>query len=944
MENLKRISQTTLLILAFAVLSNAQVTFDGTNYYFNNTNYNSFIPKVFTDINGDYVDDVLMVEDGKVTLYHNTQKTDSLFEASNFINTSQEPWAQGAFDLNNDGTSELFFSGVYDGFFVYNDLGGSTFSLTQQVSPGDFFAQAFSIADIDNDGFIDIFVCNDDEHSKVFLNDGTGTLSDRSDYIDMHTTPVSDNSGNYSSVWTDIDGDMDNDLFIGKCRLGVTSESDPRRINALFINNGDGTFTEGAAARGVASGAQTWAADYGDFNGDGFQDLFIVNHDFPNQLYYNDGNGNFTESMEFRDIVSNNGTGYQSIIADFDNNGWEDIMVTGSISFIYYNTEGVFTAQMNSENENGMSQLVSGAFGDINRDGFIDIYGGSSGLGGPSGKADVIYVNEGNDNHFVSIALQGTTSNRMGVGALVKVYTPDGVKCRFSKAGVSYSIQNSMNQHVGIGQSTVIDSVTIDWPSGIRDVILNVEADKHYLAIENNCFESLPEIYTEVEPFICEGSGDEITIVSRDGIVNWSTGETADQITVSSPGTYQAFKNGCVVPSNTLVIHNTPTIQTPELNVANDIVLCEGSSVEITVLNYEEIEWQDGSVSSSYTINNTGTVQAQILSSCANVYSEEIAVNFVSPLIDMNREESVVEGEVTISTEIMNTTWYEDELGMSLLATGSNYTFDAVVDTTFYFSVAPEITPIETVAGLNIEESELNENFFDSNGLMYFSPQRNAVIKSVDVETTANGIREIVLFKSDGTEIGRKMVDLPGTGVHTIDLNWEVEEGENYRITTDSDVNQASFQKDHPEFKVVFNPGFPIQFDTWLTMTNSSFPSIYFFFFDWVMEEVYDPCTTGDIYAYDVMVTTSNTDELELENAEMVVYPNPASQELFINFKEDQRITGDITILNQSGAVVEIVEYQKGKPISIDNLPEGQYVILCKSASTEYRTTFTKIK
>ncbi len=942
MENLKRNSLTTLLLLIISIAGHTQVTFDGTNYYFNNTNYDSFIPKVITDINGDYVDDVLVVEENRVTVYHNTQEIDSLYKVTGFNSTSARPWAQGVFDLDNDGRNELFFSGSYDGLFVYRDSGTNTFSLNQQISAGDFFAQAFSIADIDNDGFIDMFLCNDDEHSKVFINDGAGNLIDRSDYIDMNTDPVSDNSGNYSSVWTDIDGDMDVDLYIGKCRLGVLEDTDPRRINALFINNGDGTFTEAAAERGVASGAQTWAADFGDFNGDGFQDLVIANHGFPNQLYINDGLGNFTEDIEFRTIVVNNGTAYQTIVADFDNNGWEDIMVAGIGSYIYYNDGGQFTAQFNSDAVNGLGGLRSGAFGDINNDGFIDIYGGSRGLSGSDLKPDQIYINQGNDNHFLSVALQGTVSNRMGVGALVRVYTPEGVLHRFSKAGVSYSIQNTMNQHFGLGASTTIDSVTIDWPSGMRDVITEIEVDQHYLAIENSCFESLPSIYTEDEPFVCDGGSEDITIFSNDGIVNWSTGEVADKITVSEPGTYQAFKSGCDVPSNTLVVHSTPILVEPVLNVSSNIVLCEGSNVEVAVLNYEEIEWQDGSISSSYVVEESGTVQAQITSLCAEVFSEEISVEFVSPLIDMDRLSAVDPGPATLSTGVDNTTWFDDELGSNLIQSGDNLAFEASVDTAFYFSVAQNITPISTTAGFEIANSDLSDNFFDSNGLMYFSPQRDLVIKSVNVESTGDGVREIVLVKSDGTEIGRVSVDLPEGGVHEIALDWSVVGGENYRITTDSDVNQASFQTDHPQFKVLFNPGFPLQFDTWLTLTNSSFPSIYFFFFDWKLEAVTDPCITGEIYKYDVQIIPSSTEDV-IDNVEQItVFPNPTAQFITVDVPVLLGKDAKLTILNHLGKVVSTTSFVQGNSIDVSALVDGQYYILVSAGGNEYRSTFTK--
>ncbi len=932
-QRIPSIVSVFLTILSFSAF--AQVNFDATQYYFNHADYNSFIPKVITDINGDNRDDVLLVHGDNVRVYHNSQSTDSLYLAAKFKTASIEPWAQGVLDLENDGINEMFFAGLYDGLFVYKNLGDNQYSLDQQVSAGDFFAQAFSIADIDNDGFIDLFVCHDDGHSKVFLNDGEGVLVDRSDYIDMATTPVSDNSGNYSSVWTDIDNDNDNDLYIGKCRLGVTEDTDPRRINALFLNNGDGTFTEVANERGVASGAQSWAADYGDFNGDGYQDLVVINHDFPNQLFINDGNGSFLEDMSFRDLVPNNGTAYQSIIADFDNNGWEDIIVAGSISIIYWNEGGTFTSEVNGS---GISQFLSGAFGDINHDGFLDLYAGSSGLGGPSGRPDLIYVNEANDNNFVSATLKGTVSNSMGIGAHVIVHTPSGRKCRFSKSGVSYSIQNTLNQHFGLGQEGVIDSITVDWPSGIHNVYTDISVNEHVVLVEDDCQAELPEIFTTDEPFICENSGESITIFSNDGVLNWSTGEVAEQITVDVAGVYQGFKENCEAASNALIIHNTPTINPPILNVSENITLCEGASVEITVLNYEEIEWQDGTVSNSYIIDQSGSVQAQILSSCANVYSEEIMVTFVTVPTDSDRQEIVSPGPTTITTDVDGTKWYSDEEATNLIGEGPEYSFDAVSDVSYYFTVSPDITPIATSAGLMMEDETLNDNFFNENGLMYFSPQRNLTIKSVNVETTASGIRDILLVRSDGEELGRKTVDLEAGSVYTVELDWEVTAGENYRMTTDTEINQSSFGENHPHFKVSFNPSFPLEFDTWLTLTNSSFPSIYFFFFDWELEEAFDPCTS-EVYEYALSVVSS-TEEVYGSNSLLNAFPNPASTEVVVS-SDIENETMILQAFNMLGQLQYESEFSGQLNLDVQEWNEGQYLFKLSTENRQISRRFT---
>jgi hypothetical protein len=136
------------------------------------------------------------------------------------------------------------------------------------------------------------------------INDGTGNLV-KQDLFDFITVPTSDNSGNYGSVYTDFDMDGDLDLYIAKCRQGVNDPSDPRRIDALFVNDGTGFYTQNAKAYGLADGHQTWTADFGDFDNDGDLDLFKTQHDVISELDENIDNDTFINiTSRHRDSIS----------------------------------------------------------------------------------------------------------------------------------------------------------------------------------------------------------------------------------------------------------------------------------------------------------------------------------------------------------------------------------------------------------------------------------------------------------------------------------------------------------------------------------------------------------------------------------------------------------------------------------------------------------------
>jgi len=125
------------------------------------------------------------------------------------------------------------------------------------------------------------------------------------------------------------------------------------------------------------------------------------------------------------------------------------------------------------------------ALGDLNRDGFIDVMTSSQGYGGwNNSQSDQLLFNDGNDNNFASFHLVGTESNINAIGARITIEGPWGVQFRDVKSGQSYGIQNSLNQHFGLGSAEVINQVTVKWPSGIVETYTNV--DDGFITITEN--------------------------------------------------------------------------------------------------------------------------------------------------------------------------------------------------------------------------------------------------------------------------------------------------------------------------------------------------------------------------------------------------------------------------------------------------------------------------
>ncbi|MEO1438302.1 MAG: VCBS repeat-containing protein, partial [Bacteroidota bacterium] len=374
----KRIN-SCLLMIGFLFISLpgmfAQIAFTNrTAELLTTTDYHSGVAIAVTDMNGDFLDDIIHLEDGRI-LHIEYQVPGGVFTNYEFGTVSNNSeWTICVADVDNNGYGDVITGGFYNDVKLFmSDNDGN--SLTQSTLPGaTIFCQASNFADIDNDGAVDIFVCHDDGPSRIWQNDGAGNFSMGDNMINLSIFPgIEDNSGNYGSVWTDFDSDGDLDLYIAKCRQGVNDPTDPRRINQLWINDGNNNYTEAAAAFNLNDGGQSWTTEFADIDNDGDFDALVTNHDVISKLYENINNTTFV------DITAASGLNIgvlpiQGIMKDFDNDGFLDIIIAGSDHEVWRNNGNkTFTEIANPFDSNDMESY---AIGDLNHDGFLDVYGG----------------------------------------------------------------------------------------------------------------------------------------------------------------------------------------------------------------------------------------------------------------------------------------------------------------------------------------------------------------------------------------------------------------------------------------------------------------------------------------------------------------------------------------------------------------------------------------
>jgi hypothetical protein len=474
------------------------------------------------DMNGDFKDDIVRDSANRIMYVEFQQAPNANFTE---VRTSAQigggtswPWGLCVGDYNNDGFNDVF-QGTGNTAFMLTSNSATTYTSVNMSSTfggGSVFTQGCNFFDIDNDGFLDLNICHDVGMSKIYMGDGTsgGWFFDQS-VIPLATVPASDNSGNYASIWTDVNGDDLIDLMITHCRQSVTNPSDARRIDQVFINNGDGTYTQDVTNwTGLRDGAQGWSTAWGDFDNDGDMDAFVLNYDVESKMMVNNGAGVFTDIFNGFGVASTANTyfGENATWHDFDNDGFLDLLITGDEHYLYRNNGNGTVTQVASQpfpyQTSSTQRYIRGqGVGDLNGDGFLDVYASYANLynSPSSSKNDHVWMNTcvGNGNHWVKYSLVGGAvpgmSNKNGIGAIVKIYGSWGIQVREVRSGEGYGLQNSLSVYFGLGAAQTIDSTVVIWPSGVVDHLLALGADQGYVL--NEGASPLSTSGTAVHPF-----------------------------------------------------------------------------------------------------------------------------------------------------------------------------------------------------------------------------------------------------------------------------------------------------------------------------------------------------------------------------------------------------------------------------------------------------------
>jgi hypothetical protein len=424
-----------------------------------------------------------------------------------------------AADFDGDGYIDLYVTN-YGTNILYRNNGNGTF--TDVTGKAGVAAPGWSTCatwfDFDNDGKLDLFVssfvfydksqnplCTDatlqrryycvprlfkPAPSRLFRNNGNGTFTNVS-----RESGIADSPGkSFGAVATDVNNDGLMDLF-------VANDTMP---NFLFLNKGNGRFEEIGLAAGVAYGEagrprSGMGVDAADYDGDGWQDLFVANidHEFFS-LYHNDKELIFTDQPGEIAPSTHLLSGWGLKFFDYDNdgdpdlllvNGHPDDMIESRIARVRYKeplllfeNTGKGFKDVSATSGAVFSKIFSGrgmAIGDFDNDGDDDV------LASNNGEPPLLLRNQGgNKNNWIGLNLIATKSNPAAVGAVI-AWQAGGVKrSRLRTGGGSYLSSHDPREILGLGGATKIESIDIRWPSGTTDRLTNVPLNKYIKVVE----------------------------------------------------------------------------------------------------------------------------------------------------------------------------------------------------------------------------------------------------------------------------------------------------------------------------------------------------------------------------------------------------------------------------------------------------------------------------
>lgn len=382
-------------------------------------------------------------------------------------------------DFDNDGDLDLYIGN--DTLYINNGRG--SFSPIKMLEgfnfPQDIIRGAYTL-DLNNDGLLDILMTYYPwqllEYSMIIINKGYNAFESKN--LIEFGLPHS-----FRVFWADYNNDTKPDLTLLRRppEIGYL-------VTDIYINQGNTNFLPLSSDVFFIKGGR----DFGDIDNDGDLDFIIINPGNVIKLYRNNGDSTFSDITDSAGVnvgVSYGGTS----MGDFNNDGYIDIYISQNNALDY-----LFINQKNNTFVNivpDSGDLQYGGYAvilDFDRDGDLDIYVGNEALQPYNNYENFLYKNDlsyryDGSNNWMVINLVGIRSNRDGIGSRVSCYSLAGGEylSQIRYAGSKHVPQSMLPVHFGLGSSTIVDSIIIQWPSGIKQFVYNLPVNQYLTIIED---------------------------------------------------------------------------------------------------------------------------------------------------------------------------------------------------------------------------------------------------------------------------------------------------------------------------------------------------------------------------------------------------------------------------------------------------------------------------
>ncbi len=532
-------------------------------------------------------------------------------------------------DIDNDGWDDLTFCVKDDSLVVYRNDEGQFHRLPSFLFL-DGETKHVLWVDHDNDGDMDLTVTTWMGTYRLFENDGAFSFTD----ISASAGLAQNNEHTYGCAWGDYDRDGDLDLYV--CLYEYEgNQNNFSRMNHLYRNNGNGTFTDVTLEAGVSDGIKlSFQAVWMDYDNDGWPDLYVINDRwFSNSMYRNNGDGTFTDVTQATGTAVPEQDPMTASVADFDNDGDLDIYMTNTGVFAFIekrgmlmvnNGDGTFTERAGELGVDIWTWSWGATWVDVDNDSWQDLYVATS-MPNSTIEDNVFYLsdqgeqfnpapqwftsdhnarsfavargdlnndgayelvvqnqtpyhpflwlNSGNSNHFVKVTIQGTVSNRSAIGSWIRVYAGGNVFTQYTHCGENYTSQNSQHHIIGLGTIELIDSIQVEYPSGHTDTYYDPAADQHHFMVEGETYYA--SILALGPLTFCEGDTLILDAGDHESYL-WDTGSTERFITVTTSGEHWVTVQnefGIEAFSDTIVVSVLPS---PIIEASTQNPLCSG--------------------------------------------------------------------------------------------------------------------------------------------------------------------------------------------------------------------------------------------------------------------------------------------------------------------------------------------------------------------------------